>query len=101
MINKLYQYVFSPDSTKPAQEVVFSRKSHSPKHPDLYFNSLVVEKVKTQKYLGLKPDKKNLNFKEQLKVKFAIVTKEIEILRKLSNYLPYHSLITLYNNSYQ
>ena len=92
----MYQCVFSPDSTKPAQEVVFSRKSHSPKHPDLYFNSLVVEKVKTQKYLGLKLDKKTLNFKEHLKDKFAIFNKGTEILRKLSNYLPYHSLITLY-----
>ena len=38
---------FNPDPTKQAQEVVFSRKSHSPKHPDLYLNNLVVEKVTT------------------------------------------------------
>ena len=38
---------FNPDPTKQAEEVVFSRKSHSPKHPDLYFNNLAVEKVKT------------------------------------------------------
>ena len=38
---------FNPDPTKQAQEVVFSRKSHSPKHPDLCFNNLVVEKVTT------------------------------------------------------
>ena len=41
--------VFDPDPTKQAQGVIFSRNSHSPKHPDLYFNNLVVEKVKTQK----------------------------------------------------
>ena len=41
--------IFNPDPTKQAQEVIFSRKSHSPKYPDLYFNSLVVEKVKPPK----------------------------------------------------
>ena len=39
--------VFNPDVAKQAQEVIFFRKSHSPKHPDLNFNSVVVEKVKT------------------------------------------------------
>ena len=43
-----WKMAFNPDPTKQAQEVIFSRKSHPPKHPDLYFNSLVVEKVKTQ-----------------------------------------------------
>ena len=47
---------FNPDLTKQAQEVIFSRKSHCLKHPDLYFNSLVAEKVKSQKHLLLKLD---------------------------------------------
>ena len=63
--------------------------------PGLYFNSLVVEKGKTQKHLGLKLDEK-LNFKEYLKDKFVIVNKGIGTLKKLSNYLPRHSLVTLY-----
>ena len=37
-----WKMVFNPDPTKQAQEVIFYKKSHSPKHPDLYFNSLVV-----------------------------------------------------------
>ena len=78
--------VFNPDPTKQAQEVIFSRKSHSLKHPDLYFNSLVVEKMKIQKHLGLKLNKK-LNFKEHLKDKFAIFNKGIGMLKKVSNYL--------------
>ena len=90
---------FNPDPTKQAQEVIFSRKSHSPKHPDLCFNSLVVEKVKTQKHLGLKLDEK-LNFKEHSKDKFAIVNKGIGMLKKLSNYLPRHSLVSLYKSLY-
>ena len=36
-----------------------STKQAFPKYRDLYFNSLIVEKVKTQKYLGLKLDAKN------------------------------------------
>ena len=87
--------VFNPDPTKQAQKVIFSRKSHSLRHPGLCFNSLVVEKVKIQKHLGLKLDEK-LNFKEHLKDKFAIVNKGIGMLKKLSNYLPRHSLLTLY-----
>ena len=41
--------VFNADPTERAQKVIFPRKSH----PDLYFNSLVVEKVKTQIHLEL------------------------------------------------
>ena len=87
--------VFNPDLTKQAQEVMLSRKSYSLKHPDLYFNSCVVEKVKTQKHLRLKLDKR-LNFREYLKGKFAIANNGIGMLNKLSNYLLRHSLVTLY-----
>ena len=92
---KQWKMVFNPDPTKQAQEVIFSRKSHSLKHPDLYLNNLVFEKVKTQKHLGLKLDEK-LNFKEHLKGKFAIVDKGIGVLKNLSNYFPCHSLVILY-----
>ena len=51
--------------------------------------------MKTQKHLGLKLDEK-LNFREHLKNKFPFVNKGIEMLKKLSNYLPRHSLVTLY-----
>ena len=81
--------------TKQAEELIVFRKSHSLNHPDLYFNSLVVNKLKTQKHLQLKLDEK-LNFKEHLKDKFAIVNKGIGIFKKLSNYLPRHPLVTLY-----
>ena len=90
--------VFKPDPTKEVQEVIFSRKSHSLKHLGLYFNSLVVEKVKTQKYLGLKLEKR-LNFREHLKDNFAVNNKGIEMLKKLSNYLPQHALVTLHKAS--
>ena len=47
-----------------------------------------------QKHLGLKLDEKP-NFKEHLKDKFAIINKEIGMLKKLRNHLPCHSLVTL------
>ena len=60
----------------------------------MYFKNLVVEKVKTQKHLGIKLDER-LNFREHLKDKFVIVNDEIGMLKKLSNYLPRHSLVIL------
>ena len=89
--------VFNPYPTKESHKVIFSVKSHSPKHPDLYLNSLAVEKVKTQNHLGLKQDEK-LNFKEYLKDKFAVVKKGIGMLKELSNYLPRQSLVTLFED---
>ena len=94
---KQWKMVFNPYPTKESHKVIFSIKSHSPKHPDLYLNSLAVEKVKTQNHLGLKQDEK-LNFKEYLKDKFAIVKKGIGMLKELSNYLPRHSLVTLFED---
>ena len=58
----------------------------------------MVEKVQTQKHLELKLDKK-LSFKEHLKDTFAKVNRGIGILKKLSGFLPHHSLITLYKTS--
>ena len=51
--------------------------------------------MKTKCYLGLKLGER-LNFREHLKNKFAIVSKGIGVLKKLSNYLPHHSPVTLY-----
>ena len=51
--------------------------------------------MKTQKHLGLKLHAK-FNFKEHLKDKFASVNIGIGMLKKLSNYLRRHSLVTLY-----
>ena len=92
-----WKMAFNPDPTKQAQEVVFSKKPRESFHPNLYFNKFVVEKVQTQKHLGLKLDKK-LSFKEHLKDKFAKVNRGIGILKKLSGFLPRHSLITLYKS---
>ena len=84
---------FNPYLRKEAQEVVFT-KPYESFHPNLYFNKFVVEKMQTQKHLGVKLDKK-LSFKECLKDK---VNRAIGTLKKLSGFLPRHLLITLYKS---
>ena len=92
-----WKMAFNLDPTEQAQEVAFSRKPRQSFHPNLYFNQFVVKKVQTQKHLGLEIDKK-LSFKEHHKDKFAKVNRGIGILKKLSGFLPRHSLITCYKS---
>ena len=76
---------FNPDPIKQAQEVIFTKKPQESFHPNLYFNKFAIEKVQTQKHLGLTLDKK-LCFKEHLKDKFTKVNRGIGILKKLSRF---------------
>ena len=41
-----WEMLFDRDPTEQVQEVFFSGKSHSSKHPNLYFNNPVVENRK-------------------------------------------------------
>ena len=51
---KQWKMVFNPALSKQVKEVIFFWISHSLKYSYLYFNNLLVEKVKTQKHLELK-----------------------------------------------
>ena len=42
---------FNPDRTKPAHEVIFSRKTKNTIHPNLYFNNVKIVKATSQKHL--------------------------------------------------
>ena len=55
--------------------------------------------MKTQKHLGLNLDER-LNYRENLKNKCAINNKRIGMLKKLSNYLPRHSLIIILHKAF-
>ena len=57
---------FSPDPSKQAQEVVFSRKLKKVPHPPLVFNNANVSQCKSQKYLGIILDSK-LTFEDHYK----------------------------------
>ena len=58
--NWAYQWEmsFNPDSSKQAQEVIFSRKIKKPSHPDLIINNNKVIQTPYQKHLGMFLDDK-------------------------------------------
>ena len=88
---------FNPDSSKQAQEVIFSRKIKKPNHPELIFNNILVNQTSCQKRLGMFLDNK-LNFGEHLKHITNKVNKPIWLLRKLQMILPRRSLVTIYKS---
>ena len=57
---------FNPDPSKPAQEVIFSKKLKNVSHPLLVVHNSNVSSCKSQKYLGILLDSK-LTFEEHHK----------------------------------
>ena len=55
-----WQMEFNPDPTKQANEVLFSHKLTSPKHPHLIFNGASVTDMDDQKHLVLILDNNKL-----------------------------------------
>ena len=48
-----WKMLFNPDPSKPAQEVVFSRKKKEQSHPGISLNNIQVERTSYHKHLGL------------------------------------------------
>ena len=86
---------FNPDSTKHAYEVVFSRKKNNIRYRSITFNNLLVERVQSQKRLGLTLDSR-LNFSEHISSILSIVNNLTTALRKLQTVLPRHPPLTIY-----
>ena len=82
-------------STKPVQEVSFSRKKKTRNHPRLSFNNIQVERASSQKHLGLILDEK-LNFKQHIESAIVKINKGVAVIKKLRYSLPRKSLITIY-----
>ena len=59
---------FNPDSTKQAQEVIFSQKMIKTSHPLIKLNNLPVQNASSHKHLGMILDEK-LNFESHVKEK--------------------------------
>ena len=76
--------LINPDTNKPAQEVLFSRKKKTQNHPNISLNNIQVER-----------DEK-LNFKEHIDSTISKVNRGIAVLKKLIYSLPRKSLITIY-----
>ena len=87
--------IFNPDTSKQAQEVVFSRKTEKVNHMSLTFNVKPVAQTSHQKHFGLYIDEK-LNFSNHIKEIISKVNKGIGIIRKLKYILPRNALLTIY-----
>ena len=73
--------LFNPDTKKPAQEVLFSRKKKTQNHPNISLNNSQVERVSHQKHLGIILDEK-LNFKEHIDRTTLKVNRGIAVIKK-------------------
>ena len=90
-----FKISFNPDSTKPAQEVIFSRKLKTVPHLSITFNNNPLSLCPAQEHLGLVLNLK-LTFNEHIKHIFSQVNKSIGLLRKFQPVLPRSSLLTIY-----
>ena len=73
---------FNPDRTKPAHEVIFSRKVKNIIYPNLHFNDVPIVKTTSQKKVGLNLDTK-LTFDDHKNEKIRKAMKGVGLLRKL------------------
>ena len=87
--------LFNLDLSKPAQEVLFSRKKQVQIHPTISLNNTQVERAPYQKHLGLMLNEK-LNFIQHIVNAISKVNEGISIMKKLRYSLPRKSLITIY-----
>ena len=78
---------FNPDPSKPAQEVIFSRKLKTVPHPSVTFNNNPLSLCPAQKHLGLVLDSK-LTFNEYINHILSKFNKSIGLLRKFPVVLP-------------
>ena len=85
---------FNPDSSKQAQEVIFSRKLQKSTHPTLSFNNNTATQSVTEKHLEIMLDTK-LDFQGHLKSILNKVNKTIGLFRKLHKTLPRLPLLTI------
>ena len=90
-----WKMLFNPDPSKPAQEVVFSRKKKEQSHPGISLNNIQVERTSYHKHLGLILDEK-LNFKQHVDSALLKMNKGISVIKKLRCSLPRKSLLKIY-----
>ena len=78
---------FNPDPTKPAEEIICSRKLNQQVHPPLFFNNIMVKQVNEHKHLGLTLDPK-LTFTNHIVENIAKARKCVGVIKYLSFYVP-------------
>ena len=85
---------FNTDPSKQAQEVLFCNKVTKTNHPNIIFNSNMVQKNANQKHLGLILGEK-LTFNYHITSKLTTVNKLTSTLRKRYHYMSCDSLVTI------
>ena len=82
-----WKMLFNPDTNKPPQEVLFSRKKKTQNHPNISLNNIQFDRVSHQKHLDIKLDEKR-NFKEHIDSTILKVNSGIAVIKKLRYSLP-------------
>ena len=90
-----WKMIFNPDPSKPAQEVLFSRRKQIQIHPTISLNNVQVERSYYQKHLGIIVDEK-LDFKQHIDSATSKVNKGVSVIIELRHILPRKSLGTIY-----
>ena len=75
-----WKMLFNPDTNKPAQEVLYSRKKKTQNDPNISLKNVQVERVSHQKHLGIILDEK-LNFKEHIDSTILKVNRGIAVIK--------------------
>ena len=72
--------LFNLDPSKPAQEVVLSRKKKLQSHPTISFNNIRAETASYQKHLAILLDEK-LSFKQHIDSVILKINKGISVIK--------------------
>ena len=88
---------FNSDTSKQAQEVIFSRKTKKRIPSSLAFNNNNVPETNSQNHLGVVLDNR-LSFEDHLKMILNKVNKTIGLARKVHNILPRSALLIIYKS---
>ena len=75
-----WKMLFNPNPSKPAQEVIFSRKKQFQSHPTISLNNFQVERASYQKHLGIILDEK-LNLKQRVDNAISKINKGISVTK--------------------
>ena len=91
--------LFNPDHNKQAVEILFSKKRYEKdNYPPLNFNDNKVQTaISLKHHLGLVSDSK-LDFNEHISNKINKCNKIIGIMKKLSLFLSWKTLLTIYKS---
>ena len=94
---KKWKMEFNPDPDKPAQEIIFSRKTNKDNHSDIFYKTNPIKQTSSLKHLGIVLDER-LNFKTHIQNKISKAMTGVGIIKKLSSLLPRKSLLTIYKS---